>query len=97
MRLKFVARENPLHLAAHRLVKAVALLAEGVVDQQKAAVGEKTAQVLDLLLRERLELVFAGEIEKRIIEQVPIGESDFVTGRPRLPRWCAPSAPPSAA
>ena len=76
---KFIAGENALHLAAHSFVKAVALLAERVVDQQKAAVGEKTAQVVDFLLSERLEFVFAGEIEEGIIEQVPIDQCDFVT------------------
>ena len=54
---ELIARENSLHFSPQRLVEAIALLAESIIDQQKAAVGEKAAQDLDLVLSEGVELV----------------------------------------
>src|SRR5690348_9414493 len=63
---KFLIGKNSLHLAPEALVEAVARLTERVVGEQKAAEREIAAQNVDLLGRERLEVVFAGHVQKRI-------------------------------
>src|SRR5262245_46767103 len=45
--LEFVIRKNPFDLPAHALVKPIARLAQGVIDEEKPAVGKKTPQVFD--------------------------------------------------
>ena len=78
---EIVSREDPLHLAAHRFIEAVTLLAERIIDQQKTAVGQKAAQGFHFFLTERIEFVFARQVEKRIVEQVAIRQGDFVLVR----------------
>ncbi len=78
---ELIAREYSLHFSPQRLVEAIALLAESIIDEQKAAVGEKAAQDLDLVLSEGIELVFAGDVKKRIIEKIAVRNGNFVSGR----------------
>ena len=72
-REKFVASPSEC------LVESVPLLAQRVVDQQKAAVGKKAPQNLDLFLGEGFKFVFAGHVKKRIIEQVAVRDRDFLS------------------
>ena len=79
--LEFTSRKNPLHLAAHRFVETIALLTEGVVDQQKATIGKKSSKSFDLFLAERFEFVLAGQVQKWIVEKIAIGQHDVVSDR----------------
>src|SRR5262245_12578682 len=78
---EFISRKDSLHLAAHRFVEAVALLAQGVVDEQKTAVGKKTPKRFYFLRAKGLEFISPGQIEKGIIEQVIVSQRDFVADR----------------
>ena len=48
--LEFIARKDALQLAAHRLVEAISLLAERIVNEQKTAVTQKAPECFDFLL-----------------------------------------------
>src|SRR5512144_65051 len=53
--LEIIAGKNSLQLTAHRLVEAVALLAERIIDEQKTTVAQKAPQCFDFLLGKGLE------------------------------------------
>ena len=78
---ELIPRKNSLHFSPQRLVEAIALLAESIIDEQKAAVGEEAPQDLDLVLSEWVELVLAGDVKKRIVEKITVRNGNFVSDR----------------
>src|SRR5689334_4924298 len=58
--LEIIAGKNSLQLTAHRLIEAVALLAERIIDEQKTTVAQKAPQCFDFLLGKGVEFIFAG-------------------------------------
>src|SRR5919108_259756 len=82
--LEFVSRENFLHFSSDRQIEAVALLPQRIIHQEKAPVGEKAPQGLDLFCRERLKLIFAGDIKERVIEEVAVRKGYFMAGGGRF-------------